>query len=204
MPIGVRRHESRRRAIPARNECTGVRQQGEEIVMRGLKRLYFLVPDVDTARKIVDELLLVHIPYEHIHVLARAETPLEELPEAGLAQKSDLVPALERGLAVGGSAGVVAGLLALAFPPAGVVAAGGAILFGALGGAAFGAWVSSMVGVSLPNSRLTRFEAAVEQGMLLMMVDVPKARVDEFEEMIREHHPEADIEGVEPTIPSFP
>jgi len=172
--------------------------------MKGLKRLYFLLPDVDTVRKIVDELLLVHIPYEHIHVLARAGTALEELPEAGIAQRTDLVPAVERGLAVGGTVGVLAGLAAVVFPPAGVVAAGGALLFGALGGAGFGAWVSAMVGVSLPNSHLTRFEDAIEQGMLLMMVDVPKARVEEFEDMIRQHHPEADIEGTEPTIPAFP
>jgi hypothetical protein len=172
--------------------------------MRGLKRLYFLLPDVDTARRIVDELLLAHVPYEHIHVLARAETPLEQLPEAGIAQRTDLVPALERGMAVGGSVGLMAGLIALAVPPAGLVAAGGAILFGALGGAGFGAWVSAMVGVSVPNSRLARFEDAIAQGMLLMMVDVPKGRVEDFEDMIREHHPEADIEGTEPTIPSFP
>lgn len=172
--------------------------------MLGLKRLYFLLPDADTARKIVDELLLVHVPYAHIHVLARRNMPLEALPEAGVAQKTDLVPAIERGLAVGGSLGALAGLVALAFPPAGVVAAGGAILFGALGGAGFGAWVSALVGVSVPNSRLERFAEAIEDGMLLMMVDVPKDRVEEFEDLIRQHHPEADIEGTEPTIPAFP
>lgn len=172
--------------------------------MLGLKRLYFLLPDVVTARRIVDELLLAHVPYEHIHVLARRNTPLEELPEASVAQKTDLVPAIERGLAVGGSVGALAGLVAVAFPLAGVVAAGGAILFGALGGAGFGAWVSAMVGVSVPNSRLERFEKAIGDGMLLMMVDVPKDRVEDFEDMIRLHHPEADIEGTDPTIPAFP
>lgn len=172
--------------------------------MRGLKRLYFLLPNVETARKIVDEMLLAHVPYEHMHVLARAGTELEELPEAGLAQKTDLVPALERGMAVGGTTGVLAGLLAIAFPPAGMVVAGGAILFGALGGAGFGAWVSAMIGVSLPNSRLARFEEAIKNGMILMMIDVPKAQVEDFQDRIRGHHPEAEIEGTEPTIPSFP
>lgn len=172
--------------------------------MRGLKRLYFLVPDVATARKIVDELLLARIPYEHIHVLASADTPLEDLPEAGVAQRTDLVPAMERGLAVGGTAGALAGLVALAFPPAGPIAAGGALLFGALGGAGFGAWVSAMIGVSLPNSRLMRFEEAINEGRILMMVDVPKMRAEEFEDLIHGHHAEAEIEGVEPTIPSFP
>lgn len=172
--------------------------------MRGLNRIYFLLPDVATTRKVVDELLLAHIPYEHIHVLAKRGTPLEELPEASFAQKTDLVPAIERGIAVGGSVGILAGLVAVVFPPAGVVAAGGALLFGALGGASFGAWVSAMIGVGMPNSRLQRFEEALERGMILMMADVPKARTLEYEELVHKHHPEADIEGVEPTIPAFP
>lgn len=171
--------------------------------MKGLRRLYFLLPDAQTAHRIVDELLLIHVPYEHIHVLAAPDTPMEALPEAGVAQRTDLVPALERGLAVGGSVGLLAGLAAIAFP-LGPLAAGGAILFGALGGAGFGAWASAMVGISLPNSRLERFEQAIADGHLLMMVDVPKQRADEFESLIRNHHPTAEIEGTEPTIPAFP
>lgn len=171
--------------------------------MRGLRRIYFLLPGVETARKIVDELLLLHVPFERIHVLANSATGLEELPEAGIFQKTDLVPALERGLAVGGSVGLLAGLIAMAVP-LGPVVAGGAILFGALGGAGFGAWVSAMIGVGMPNSRLERFEQAINDGHILMMVDVPKNRVEEFEDLIRGHHPEAEIEGTEPTIPAFP
>lgn len=171
--------------------------------MRGLKRIYFLLPEVETARKIVDELLLLHVPFERIHVLAHSATSLEELPEAGITQKTDLVPALERGLAVGGSVGLLAGLIAMAVP-LGPVVAGGAVLFGALGGAGFGAWVSAMIGVGMPNSRLERFERAIDDGHILMMVDVPKNQVEEVEDLVRSHHPAAEIEGTEPTIPAFP
>jgi hypothetical protein len=45
----------------------------------------------------------------------------------------------------------------------------------------------------------------LQPGVLLMMVDVPKDRVDEIEELVKRHHPEAEIEGTEPTtIPPFP
>jgi len=37
-----------------------------------------------------------------------------------------------------------------------------------------------------------------------MMVDVPRDRVEEIEELVRSHHPEADIGGADPTIPAFP
>ncbi|RRQ21570.1 DUF1269 domain-containing protein [Thiohalobacter thiocyanaticus] len=169
-----------------------------------MRRLYFLAPDVKTAKTIVDELLLARIEVRYIHVLAREGTPMADLPEAGLSQKSDLVPALERGIAIGGMAGVVAGVVAVTFPPAGLVLGGGAILATGLTGAGVGAVMSSMIGVDVPNSRLKQFEEAIGSGKLLLMVDVPKDRVGEIQEKIRQHHPEAEIGGTEPTIPPFP
>jgi hypothetical protein len=37
-----------------------------------------------------------------------------------------------------------------------------------------------------------------------MMVDVSKNRIDEIDKLISKHHPEAEIEGAEPTKPAFP
>lgn len=170
-----------------------------------MRRLYFLVPSVESAKQIVDELLLARIEERHMHVIGKEGTDLEDLPEATFVQKTDLVPGLERGIAVGGVTGILAGLAAVTFPPAGVVLAGGAVLLsGALAGAGVGAWIASMVGAGMPNSRLKQFQDAIEQGELLMLVDVPKARVDEIDERVKRHHPEAEIEGTEPTIPPFP
>ena len=114
-----------------------------------LRRLYFLLPDVPTARKVVDELLLAHIEWKHIHLLAREGTPLEALPEATLSQKSDVVPALQRGIGAGAATGLLAGLVAMAFPPAGLTIAGGVVAATTLAGAGFGALMSTMVGVDL-------------------------------------------------------
>jgi hypothetical protein len=169
-----------------------------------MRRLYFLVPDIDQTRKIVDELLLARIDEKHIHVMAKEGTPLEDLPEATLSQKSDLIPALERGLTLGGITGVVVGLVAITIPPAGVVLGGGAILASTLAGAGVGAWISTMIGVDVPNTRLTMFENAIKHGEVLMMVDVAKDRVDEIDDLVKKHHPEAEIKGTEPSIPEFP
>jgi hypothetical protein len=169
-----------------------------------MRRIYFLLPDVDVARKIVDELLLARIAENNIHVIAKEGTAMADLPEASLAQKSDVVPAFERGIAVGGATGLLAGVAAVTFPPAGLVLGGGALLGIALAGTGFGALMSTMIGVSAPNSRHAQFEEAIKEGEILMLVDVPKARVDEIEELVKQHHPDADIEGTEPTIPAFP
>jgi len=169
-----------------------------------MRRLYFLVPNVESAKKINDELLLARVEERHIHIIAKEGTPMEDLPEASLAQKSDVIPALQRGVAIGGITGVVAGIVAVTFPPAGLVLGGGAILGIGLAGAGFGALMSTMIGVNVSNTRIQQFQDAIEAGELLMMVDVPKERIDEIDELVKKHHPEAKIEGTEPTIPAFP
>lgn len=167
-----------------------------------MRRLYFLLPDLAITHKVVDELLLAHIPEKHIHVIARENTRLGDLPEASLIQKSDFVPAMERGLALGGATGVVAGLIAVAIP--GVVVAGGALLAMGVVGAGMGAWLGGMIGMDVENSHVRQFESAIRDGQILMLVDVPKDRVTKVQDAIREHHPEVDFEGTEPTIPAFP
>ena len=171
-----------------------------------MRRLYFMIPGIDSAKTIVDELLLARVDQRHIHIAAADHHALTEanLPEANLLQESDFVPAVERGLAIGGATGILAGVAAVALPGVGLVLGGGAILGIGLAGAGLGAWVSSMIGISAPSSRLTEFEDAIKEGGLLMMVDVPKTRVDEITDLIKQHHPEAEIEGTEPVIPAFP
>lgn len=170
-----------------------------------MKRIYFLVPQTEVAKKIVDELLLARIEERHIHILAKQGTPLEHLPVASFLQRSDFIPAMERGLAVGGSFGALAGLVAVALTSVSlVVAGGGIVLASGLAGAGVGAWLSGMIGLNVDNTRLKQFEAAIEQGELLMMIDVPRNRVDEITALVATHHPEAHPEGTEPTIPAFP
>lgn len=171
-----------------------------------MRRLYFLIPTIDSAKTIVDELLLARVEQRHMHIAAADHHALVEahLPEAGLLQESDFVPAVERGLAIGGATGILAGIAAVAIPGVGLALGGGAILGIGLAGAGVGAWLSSMIGISAPSSRLTEFEDAIKQGSLLMMLDIPKKRVEEITDLIKQHHPEAHIEGTEPVIPAFP
>lgn len=169
-----------------------------------MRRLYFLVSDTASTKAIVEDLLRARITWRHIHVLADHSVALDELPEASLLQSSDVVAALARGTALGGATGALAGLVALVFPPAQLVIAGGAIVAMTLAGAGFGAWTASMIGVDEPSRRLERFQDAIKAGQLLLMVDVPQAREEEIQRMVHEHFPRADVEGAEPKTPIFP
>ncbi len=160
-----------------------------------MKRLYFLVPDLDTTCELVDELKGVGIAESDIHVVARDHDALQaaHLPEAGPLVSSDIVHALGRGVALGGSAGLVAGLTAVSFPPTGLVLGGGAILAMSAFGAGIGAWASSLIGVSVPDDGIRHYEKEVENGAFLMLVDVPAPRVADTSDLIRRLHPDVAI-----------
>ncbi len=158
-----------------------------------MKRIYVLLPDVALTKRVVDDLLLAHINWQNIHVLASPNISLEDLPSADIAHKSDLMAAVTRGTAVGGLSGMLAGLAAIAFPPAGLTIAGGAILATTITGAGIGAWAGGLIGVSVPNSRLEQFDDAIKHGQLLLMVDVIPEREEDVKTIIKSQYWEADF-----------
>ncbi|MES1265376.1 MAG: DUF1269 domain-containing protein, partial [Variovorax sp.] len=145
----------------------------------------------------------------HVHFYGRADMDLSELHAASVWQTSDLVHAGETGLVVGGGFGIVVGLAtALLFPFSGEFPPSSpqweaAAVLAVLGGLV-GAWSSSMIGVSIPSPRLQRFEGAIAQGRLLLMVDVPPQRLRDVEALLQTAHPEARFEGEERLIPALP
>jgi hypothetical protein len=163
-----------------------------------MRRLYFLAPSLESAEAIVAELEQERIPERHIHVVGGFATPLKDLPEASLLQKTEFTHGIEIGLGMGGVAGLLGGLLAVTFPPAGLVLGGGAVLASTLGGASFGALVSGLLASSVPSHELDAFEDAIARGELLLIVDVSRNRVNEMIELIQKHHPEAEIGVLKP------
>jgi len=158
-----------------------------------MQRLHVLMPDQTTTKTVVAELRKEGIPEHHLHVVANLGQDLSGLPEAGVWQKTELAHGIEWGVGLGGVAGLLGGVLAVTFPPAGLVLGGGAILAAAAGGAGIGAVVHAMLGSHEHNHELDHYAKAIGEGWLLLMVDVPRNKVQEFGDMIRSHHPEAEI-----------
>jgi hypothetical protein len=168
------------------------------------RRLYFVLPDIGSARAMMREMLLARVDSRHIRFLAKRDTLPDDLPDASVLQKTDLVHGAELGVMIGAAAGVVTGILVMLFPPQGMSPPLVTILITAILGALFGGWSASMVAAALPNSRLRRFHADIENGQVLMMVKVRLQRVQEIGDLVRQRHPEAVHGGTEPTIPAFP
>lgn len=168
------------------------------------RRLYFMLPDLDSAETIEKELLLSKIDDHHIHFLAKDGVNLGSLHVANLLQRSDLIHGMGIGMIAGGITGALAGLLVFLSPEIGAAVGMGGVLVLAILGALLGTWASGMIAVSIPNTRLQRFQAAIDGGKILLMVDVPVRRVAEIRGLIMSHHPEAQSRGQDAQIPAFP
>ena len=167
-----------------------------------MKRLYFLVPDIDTTGRLVDELREIGVKDGDISIVGKDHLALESahLHEGGTFAQSDFSHAVARGIALGGSSGLLAGIAAVTFPPAGLVLGGGAILAMGVFGAGYGAWASSLIGISVPEHGIKRYEAAIDNGNLLMLVDVPRWQAESACAVIRSHHPEVEISAYDRTV----
>ena len=159
------------------------------------RRLYFVLPDVESARRTADDLLLARVEDRHMRFLARRGTTLDPLHEAGYLDKTDMVHGAAVGLALGAIIGALVGVMVVTYPPEGTNPQLVAVLIGMLLGAPLGAWMASMAGAAVPNSRLKQFQADIDAGRVLMMVDVPFGRVDEVTGLVMSRHPEATPRG---------
>lgn len=168
------------------------------------RRLYFVLPDVQSARRTADDLLLARVEDRHMHFLARRGTDLAELHEAGYLMKTDLLHGAGVGLGLGALGGAAIGVMILFYPIEGTQPHPLAFFVAVLVGAALGAWVASMVGASVPNSKLRQFQRDIEGGKVLMMVDVPYDAVESIRESVIARHPEAVPAGQVRPYPVFP
>jgi len=168
------------------------------------RRLYFLLPDVESARRTADDLLLARVEDRHMHFLARRGTDLAELHEAGYLIKTDCVHGAGVGLGLGALGGAVLGALIVFYPIEGTHPHPLAFFIAVLVGAVIGTWVASMVGASVPNSKLRQFQREIEVGKVLLMVDVRLDAIDDIRAVVTGRHPEAVAAGQVRPYPVFP
>ncbi len=168
------------------------------------RRLYVVLLNLAGAIQTANDLLMARIEDRHMHFLGRCGMSLGILHKASYFQKSDVRHARYLGAGLGALGGMLLGIY-LKLTPIGDFEFGvGTFLLATIGGAAFGAWASTLIGLSTPNSQLKPFQADIDSGKILLMVDVPVVRVEEIEALLASRHPEAADKGIDPSMPAFP
>jgi len=136
-----------------------------------MKRYIYAFDSTESARTAVTALRARGIDEQSISLIARADIQLEKIPDGYLDASTDFMPALGRGAALGGAAGMFSGIVAMAIPPLGIAIGGSALLGFFAGGALVGAWSSALVGASVPNETRRKFEDEIEAGRTLLVID---------------------------------
>ncbi len=168
------------------------------------RRLYVVLPDMASARQTANDLLLARVEDRHMHFLGRRDVSLGELHEASFLQKTDVRHAFFLGAGLGVVGGAALGVVLKMSEIGGYTFDVGTLLLCTAAGLVLGAWASTLVGVSTPSVKLKPFEGELEEGKILLMVDVPAARVDEIQQLLHRRHPEAADRGIDLTMPAFP
>ena len=168
------------------------------------RRLYFLLPDVASATRTANDLLLARVEDRHMHFLARRGSDLGELHEAGYLFKTDLVRGAGIGLALGLLGGVILGSIIVNYPPEGTHPGMAAAVIAAILGAVLGVWLGSMAAVAVPNSRLKAFNDEIGRGKVLLILDLPYQEVERIREIVTSRHPEVVLSAQETRYPAFP
>lgn len=168
-----------------------------------MKRLYFMIPNIESATEIVKALQAQGVANEGIHVIVKDDDSLQDklaltqLLEPSIFEKTDILHALIRGAIIGAAVGLIAGFLIVQFPPEEFMLGPGTIAAFTAFGAIFGAWSSSLIGISVPNPLFEKLERAVEAGGIMMLVDIPKEKEVGLLDYMRLNHPEIIIHGAQ-------
>jgi len=163
-----------------------------------MRRIFFVIPDVPHARRIVDELQVAGIDTDQMHTWSKSGAHLSGLPVASEAQGQDRAWALDKLLwnadLILFALATIGLLLAAVYGSVGWVIAALSVM---LGSYIFGRWFA----IKVPHTHLSDMRVPLVHGEIVLMVDVAKDRVREVEQLVSRHHPEAAIGGVGWTSP---
>ncbi|MEO8957448.1 MAG: hypothetical protein ABI304_00770 [Rudaea sp.] len=137
-------------------------------------RTVFITEDLPSARRAIEAALRAGAKDEDLSLVARADIQMEDIPSNRLDVATDFVPAALRGAGTGGAIGLVAGLVGMVIPPIGLTVAGAALL--TMTGVSVGGWLSSLVGSSIADPVRRKFEAEIESGRILVILDADQDR----------------------------
>ncbi|XOZ33822.1 hypothetical protein ACMDCT_00865 [Halomonadaceae bacterium KBTZ08] len=159
-----------------------------------MKRLFYLVDQMDNVEAISEDLHDEGITDWRFHILSRDDAGLftRRLHSATLFDRTDLARYTERGALAGALFGltfIATAQWAQAFtmPSVAWIA-----LF--LFMTAAGAFIAGFGGIGTENYRIRRFHDAIENGQHLVMVDVKQKDEQRMKELMAERHPEADLQ----------
>ena len=139
-------------------------------------RHVYSVPDLASAATALSAARQAGADDDELSLIARSDIEIQSIPDARIDISNDMIPAAMKGVAGGAATGLLAGLVAMAFPPLGVTIAGAALA--GVAGAAIGGWSSALIGTTVENPVRRTFEKEIEAGQILVVVDTAEEHTE--------------------------
>ncbi len=165
------------------------------------KRLCFLLPDIDGTRNLVNELLIASIDDYHIHVIAKDDINLGDLPEASINLKPNFIHSMETGMLIGGLLGLLSAIIFIYTLQFNSIMSLVALVF-TITGAVTGIWISGIITEFLNDFRLKIFKEDINAGKILVIADVPVDKIKLVNETIK-IHTQINLCDPNDTIPAY-
>jgi hypothetical protein len=157
------------------------------------------------AERAVDAMLREGYSRDHLSIVAAdPRTNATDVPDLG--PKEGVGSALDSGAgaAIGGIAGFIGGIVALAIPGIGPIIAAGPLAAGIMGagiGAATGGVVGALKSSGVPENEAARYAEAIRRGRVLITAQVPDDRLDHAADILDDAGA-IDVEEAEERIPA--
>ncbi|MFO1520024.1 MAG: hypothetical protein U1F57_10235 [bacterium] len=143
------------------------------------KAVYCIVPSVEKAEIIVNDLKSAHFTLNDISVLFPDKTGTRDFAhEKHTKAPEGAATGVGTGGAIGGALGWLAGIGSLAIPGIGPFIAAGPImaaLSGAAVGAAVGGFIGTLIGLGIPEYEAKLYEGKIKEGGILISVHTDDA-----------------------------
>ena len=167
-----------------------------------MRRLYFLVDDVEMTEQVSDTLHRAGISDWNFHAIARDSAGLyrHHIHTATPYQQRDLVHTGARWALVATITGLIVSATMKSFQPLPFTIEWVMVVLFALFCGCFGAWVGGLVGLSRENYKLAPFHEHLVAGKTLVLVDVPAAQMAETRRLMRERFPEVEFLAADSTF----
>jgi LytS/YehU family sensor histidine kinase len=156
------------------------------------KKLFCILPNTEGCKFLISQLKNIGVSETDIRVVNNQDSSLEDLHKATQLQKTELAHGIKLGVSVGCLAGLLGGILAVIFPPSGVIPDEAAILLiiTTLTGGFFGGFVSALIAAALSSHTLEDCHNAIVNGNTLLVLNVPIHHFNDRIALIKTLYPE--------------
>ena len=162
-----------------------------------MKKLIYLLPSLELTTTLIHELKAVNIDENMTRVVGKDSHRISQqnLNEANVIHKSDLLPALKRGALIGLGLSVIACLLYDYFLPNQFNFSFAIALIITLFTTLSCAWASSLIGISVDDPMINKHKRALKKGYYLLVIEVQDVNDETSVKQVMERFEQAEFAG---------